>query len=66
MCRFYAEQIFTHPRIRLLTYYMRLDTDSFILDPLCYDPIDKLHRSRKVYGYNNIFDDEPYVVVYSG
>lgn len=61
MCHFYAEQIFKHPRIRDLTYYMRLDTDSFILDPLCYDPIDKVHYEGKIYAWNRIFWDEPYV-----
>lgn len=62
MCRFFADQIFKHPRIRSLTYYMRLDTDSYILEPLCYDPIDKVHRAGKMYGYNYIFYDAPYVV----
>jgi len=52
MCHFFAEQIFHHPRIRNLTYYMRMDTDSYIMRPLCYDPIDYIHRRNRVYAYN--------------
>lgn len=62
MCRFFATQIFFHPRLFAFDYYMRLDTDSYIQTSLCYDPIDKLHRSGKVYGYKSDFVDEPYVV----
>jgi len=62
MCRFFAEQIFHHPRIRNLTYYMRMDTDSFIMKPLCYDPIDHIHRRNRSYAYNRITPDEGYVV----
>ena len=62
MCRFYAEQIFHHPRIRNLTYYMRMDTDSFIMKPLCYDPIEHVHHRNRVYAYNRITPDEGYVV----
>jgi len=62
MCRFFAEQIFHHPRIRNLTYYMRMDTDSFIMKPVCYDPIDHIHRRNRLYAYNRITPDEGYVV----
>lgn len=62
MCRFYAQQIFFHPRIANLTYYMRLDTDSFITKPLCFDPIHRIHRNKRVYAYNRITPDEGYVV----
>lgn len=41
---------------------MRLDTDSFITEPLCYDPIDLIHRHKRVYAYNRITPDEGYVV----
>ena len=62
MCRFYAEQIFHHPRLRNLTYYMRMDTDSFIMKPLCYDPIEHIHRRNRVYAYNRITPDAGYAV----
>ncbi|KAF8293598.1 nucleotide-diphospho-sugar transferase [Clavulina sp. PMI_390] len=62
MCRFYAQQIFFHPRISNLTYYMRLDTDSFITKPLCFDPIHRIHQHKKVYSFNRITPDEGYVV----
>lgn len=41
---------------------MRLDTDSFITKPLCYDPIHRIHRHNRVYAYNRITPDEGYVV----
>lgn len=62
MCRFYAQQIFFHPRLSNLTYYMRLDTDSFIFNPFCYDPIHRMHQHRVSYTYNRITPDEGYVV----
>lgn len=35
MCGFFATQVFDHPRLSDVTYYMRLDTDSYIFAPLC-------------------------------
>jgi mannosyltransferase len=51
MCSFFATEIFNHPRLRDVTYYMRMDTDSFFTAPLCYDPFDKIHFRRRSYGY---------------
>ena len=41
---------------------MRLDTDSFITKPLCFDPIHRIHRKKRIYAYNRITPDEGYVV----
>lgn len=62
MCRFYASFIFQHPRLRDLTYYMRLDTDSYIYEPLCYDPIDEIHWANQTYAYRSKANDPSYVV----
>ena len=62
MCRFYAQQIFHHPRLRNLAYYLRLDTDSFIVEPLCCDPIRRIHAKNRIYVYNQITPDEGHVV----
>ena len=51
MCAFFAREIFHHPRLQNVTYYMRLDTDSYIFKPVCYDPIDLLHAHNRSYGY---------------
>lgn len=61
MCAFYATQIFDHPRLRDVTYYMRLDTDSYIFKPLCYDPIDLLHSRNKKYGFRSRTVDPAWV-----
>ncbi|KAH8104836.1 glycolipid 2-alpha-mannosyltransferase-domain-containing protein [Cristinia sonorae] len=61
MCGFFASQIFDHPRLQDVTYYLRLDTDSYIYKPVCYDPIDLLHTKKKVYGFRSPSDDPPYV-----
>ncbi|KAH8104833.1 nucleotide-diphospho-sugar transferase [Cristinia sonorae] len=62
MCGFYAYQIFDHPRLQNVTYYMRLDTDSYIYKPLCYDPIDIVHTRNKIYGYRSLMWDPPFVI----
>ncbi len=37
-----------------MTYYMRMDTDSLIEEPLCYDPFELMHRNGKAYGYRSV------------
>lgn len=63
MCAFFASQIFDHPRLKDVTYYMRLDTDSYIFKPLCYDPIDLFHSHNRSYAYNVRTSDPTYVVI---
>ncbi|TCD69015.1 hypothetical protein EIP91_009078 [Steccherinum ochraceum] len=62
MCNFFATQIFDHPRLRDVTYYMRLDTDSYIYKPVCYDPIDVMHTHNRTYGYRSSTMDPTWVV----
>lgn len=63
MCAFFASQIFDHPRLKDVTYYMRLDTDSYIFKPLCYDPIDLFHQHNRSYAYNARTSDPDWVTV---
>ncbi|KAF8311368.1 nucleotide-diphospho-sugar transferase [Clavulina sp. PMI_390] len=63
MCHFFAQNIFYHPRITNLKYYMRLDTDSYILEPLCFDPIDRLRTTNRVYAWNERRDDAWWVTL---
>lgn len=51
MCAFFSVDIFSNPRLKDVTYYMRLDTDSLILEPLCYDPFELTHIHDMTYGY---------------
>lgn len=63
MCHFFATEIFDHPRLKDVTYYMRLDTDSYIFKPLCYDPIALLHDHNKTYGWRSRSMDPDWVTV---
>jgi len=57
MCAFFAANIFSHPALEGYTYYLRLDTDSFIEEPLCYDPFEVMHVRKRVYGYRAVGGD---------
>ncbi|KAL5482977.1 hypothetical protein ACEPAI_9572 [Sanghuangporus weigelae] len=57
MSNFFATQIFEHPRLRDVTYFMRLDTDSFIFKHLCYDPLEVFHAHNRSYGYRSRSSD---------
>ncbi|KAL5479051.1 hypothetical protein ACEPAI_2339 [Sanghuangporus weigelae] len=63
MCAFFASQIFDHPRLKDVTYYMRLDTDSYIFKPLCYDPVDLFHQHNRSYAFNVRTTDPDWVTV---
>jgi mannosyltransferase len=41
---------------------MRLDTDSSILEPMCYDPFERMHSRGLSYAYVADSEDEPYLV----
>lgn len=62
MCGFYASEIFNHPRLANVTYYMRLDTDSYIFRPLCYDPFAIFHARNRSYGFRAALTDPAEVV----
>lgn len=63
MCAFFASQIFDHPRLQDVSYYMRLDTDSYIYAPLCYDPLSLFHAHNRTYAYRARTSDPDWVVV---
>jgi mannosyltransferase len=62
MCAFYAYQIFDHPRLQNVTYYLRLDTDSYIVEPACYDPIERIHSRNLSYAYIDTSLDEAWLI----
>ncbi|KAJ6607915.1 glycolipid 2-alpha-mannosyltransferase-domain-containing protein [Mycena sp. CBHHK59/15] len=51
MCAFYSYKIFAHPRIKDLTYYLRLDDDSSVREPACFDPFEYMHVNNKSYAF---------------
>jgi sulfur relay (sulfurtransferase) DsrC/TusE family protein len=64
MCNFFAGDIFNNSVILKYKYILRLDTDSFIIEPIQYDIFDKLKENNALYGYINIQDDHPGVIKY--
>ena len=59
MCAFFAYHIFRNPRLQNTTYYMRLDTDSFLHSPVCYDPFDRMHKRNLSYAFRYVHTDRP-------
>jgi hypothetical protein len=51
MCRFYGGQIFNHPALAKYKWYMRLDSDSFIMSKITRDPFEVM----RVNGYQYAF-----------
>lgn len=63
MCAFFTAPIFNNPRLKDVTYYMRMDTDSLITEPLCYDPFEVMHIRQRSYGYLSVGSDSNQVTV---
>lgn len=68
MCAFFATQIFTHPRLASTTYYLRLDTDSYLLSSPCSapgtapgDPFARMHARNASYGFRAVDEDPAWV-----
>jgi len=51
MCHFFANEIFNLPEMSDCDYYMRLDTDSYILSPVRENLFDFMRSHSLVYGY---------------
>ncbi|KAJ7185540.1 glycolipid 2-alpha-mannosyltransferase-domain-containing protein [Mycena filopes] len=64
MCAFFSYKIFRHPRIKDLTYYLRLDDDSFIREPVCFDPIEYMHVKNQSFAFR--FQDTDWQGVTAG
>lgn len=62
MCRFFAGDIFSNQVLKKYKYIWRLDTDSFIVEPIKYNVFDKLKNNNCIYGYINIQHDHPGVI----
>ncbi|KAJ6492250.1 glycosyltransferase family 15 protein [Mycena sanguinolenta] len=51
VCAFFSYKIFSHPRIKDLTYFWRLDDDSHVTAPACFDPFEYMHVHNKSYAF---------------
>jgi alpha 1,2-mannosyltransferase len=49
MCRFFSGMIMLHPALKDYKYYMRMDSDSYILSPIQVDPFQ--HMAENGYEY---------------
>lgn len=63
MCRFYSGTMYHQEILKGTDYYLRLDNDSFINSPVEYDIFEYMKKNNFVYGYHNILEDNPQVVV---
>jgi len=61
MCSFWAHEVFHHPRVKDLQYYMRLDTDSIITSKIPFDIFDLFQRNDWKYGYVFFRTDDKYL-----
>ena len=63
MCRWYSGEIYKHDRLKSYDWYMRMDSDSFLMSPVTYDLFEYMEDNKKVYGYISTLEkDEPFVV----
>ncbi len=63
MCRFFSSGFFYHPALKEYEWYLRLDTDSFLIDNISYDMFSFMAEHEYWYGYNYILKDRSEVVV---
>lgn len=63
MCRFHSGEIYRHSSLMQYDWYMRLDSDSFILSPVDFDIFDHMEENGYEYSYMETEIDEPQFVV---
>lgn len=57
MSTFWFKKVFNLPLLRNVNYFLRQDSDSYILSPITYDPFDFMERHGVRYGYVNRHDE---------
>lgn len=61
MCRFYSYGMYEVPQLQDTNYYLRLDCDSYFIEPINHDIFELMQSKDYVYGYNKITTDNPVV-----
>jgi hypothetical protein len=56
MCNFFAGEVYNHPAIKKYDWYLRLDSDSFILSYIDFDPFEYMDLNNMQYGYMAEYD----------
>ena len=62
MCRFFSGQMYEFDILKQYDYYLRLDTDSYIITKIPYDIFELAKQKEIYYGFIKIEDDNPKVV----
>jgi alpha 1,2-mannosyltransferase len=62
MCRFFSGQMYETGILQKYDYYLRLDTDSYILTEIPYDLFEIAKQNDIFYGYIKVEEDNPKVV----
>ena len=64
MCRFFCGQVFNHPALKQYDWYLRLDSDSYLLTDIKYDVFEYMAQNNKKYAYVGEYrKDNPIVTV---
>ncbi len=56
MCRFFAGQLQKHPAVQAYSHYMRLDDDSYFLNPISAHSLEKM--SKADYTYRCLYHED--------
>jgi len=51
MCNFHCWGIYDHPKLKQYEYYWRLDSDSYLLNPILYDVFQHMHNFNYEYAF---------------
>ena len=63
MCRLHSGELYKHESLLQYDWYWRLDSDSFILSEISYDPFDVMAQKGYEYSYLSEYEkDESFVV----
>ena len=63
MCRLHSGELYKHESLLQYDWYWRLDSDSFILSEISYDPFDVMEQKGYEYSYLSEYEkDESFVV----
>ena len=51
MCRFFSGEFYSHPAMTSYQYYWRLDSDSYLLSKIDFDPFEYMEKNQYQYAF---------------
>lgn len=63
MCRWFSGPFYNHPAIEKYKWCWHFDTDSFLLEPVGFDPFSLMAKTGKTYGYQVILKEPDFAAV---